>query len=124
MSPDSMVPWDELGVPERIEAALYGRGDARPTPPAPRPSEPIAETEAPGTHRPQSDLARSDNVLTFYSPTEAISWAVDQGAFADSFAAEVAYDQLKAEMKPRNAKEMYIIWIGHVRKQKPQRRPA
>ena len=33
-------------------------------------------------------------------------------------------DQLKTEMKPRNAKEMYIIWIGHVRKQKPQRRPA
>ena len=63
-------------------------------------------------------------MLTFYSPAEAISWAVEQGAFADSFAAEVAYDQLKAEMKPRNAKEMYIIWIGHVRKQKPQRRPA
>jgi hypothetical protein len=53
-------------------------------------------------------LARSDNVLTFYSPTEAISWAVEQGAFADSFAAEVAYEQLKAEMKPRHAKEMYI----------------
>jgi hypothetical protein len=125
--PSGMVLWDELGqwkgVPERIEAALYGRGDARPTPPAPRPSEPIAETEAPITPMPRSDLARSDNVLTFYSPTEAISWAVDQGAFADSFAAEVAYDQLKAEMKPRNAKEMYIIWISHVRKQKPQRRP-
>ena len=69
-------------------------------------------------------LARSDNVLTFYSPTEAISWAVEQGAFADSFTAEVAYEQLKAEIKPRHAKEMYIIWIGHVRKQKPQRRPA
>ena len=49
---------------------------------------------------------------------------VEQGAFADSFTAEVAYEQLKAEIKPRNAKEMYIIWIGHVRKQKPQRRPA
>src|SRR3954452_856113 len=126
--PSGMVLWDELGqwkgVPERIEAALYGRGDARPTPPAPRPSEPIAETEAPVTQTARPDLARADNVLTFYSPAEAISWAVEQGAFADSFTAEVAYEQLKAEIKPRHAKEMYIIWIGHVRKQKPQRRPA
>jgi hypothetical protein len=111
-------------VPERIEAALYGRGDARPTPPAPPPSEPIADTEAPVAQTPRPDLARADNVLTFYSPAEAISWAVEQGAFADDFTAEVAYEQLKAEIKPRNAKEMYIIWIGHVRKQKPQRRPA
>ena len=57
-----------------------------------------------------------DNVLTFYSPTEAIAWAVEQGAFADSFAAEIAYEQLRGEMKPRNAKEMYIAWIGLVRK--------
>jgi hypothetical protein len=111
-------------VPERIEAALYGQGDARPTPPAPRPSKPIAETEAPGTHRPQSDLAGLDNMLTFYSPAEAISWSVEQGAFADSFAAEVAYDQLKAEIKPRNAKEMYTVWIGHVKKQKAPGRAA
>ncbi len=39
-------------------------------------------------------------------------------------ASRYTYEQLKAEMKPRHAKEMYIIWIGHVRKQKPQRRPA
>ena len=83
--------------------------------PSPKPRHPA---------RIRPGLARSDNVLTFYSPAEAISWAVEQGAFADSFAAEVAYEQLKAEMKPRHAKEMYIIWIGHVRKQKPQRRPA
>ena len=48
--PSGMVLWDELGqwkgVPERIEVALYGRGDARPTAPAPRPSEPSAETGA------------------------------------------------------------------------------
>jgi hypothetical protein len=111
-------------VPERIEAALYGRGDARPIAPAPPPSEFIAETEAPVAQTARPDLARADNVLTFYSPAEAISWAVEQGAFADSFAAEVAYDQLKAEMKPRNAKEMYTVWIGHVKKQKAPGRAA
>ncbi len=66
----------------------------------------------------QSDrlLARSDNVLTFYSPTEAISWAVEQGAFVDSFTAEVAYEQLKAEMKPRHAKEMVTAQVCGSRK--------
>ena len=67
---------------------------------------------------------QAENVLTFYSPTEAISWAVEQGAFPDTFTAEIAYEQLRSEMKPRNAKEMYISWIGFVRKQKPQRRRA
>jgi len=122
--PSGMTIWDEQGhwqgVPERIEAALYGRGDAKPTPPVKvLAAEPVADREESVTPAEQAE-----NVLTFYSPTEAISWAVDQGAFADSFAAEVAYDQLKAEIKPRNAKEMYISWIGLVRKQKPQRRRA
>ena len=102
---------------------LQDGGDAKPTPPAPRHRRPCAGTEAPSEDRPESDQP-ADNVLTFYSPTEAISWAVEQGAFADSFTAEIAYEQLKAEMKPRNAKEMYIIWIGFVRKQKLLRRRA
>ena len=50
--------------------------------------------------------------------------SVRERAFADTFAAEIAYEQLRSEMKPRNAKEMYIAWIGVVRKQKPQRRRA
>jgi hypothetical protein len=125
--PAGMVIWDEQGhwkgVPERIEAALYGQGgDAKPTPPkpavavAPEPAGTDAEDDAKG--------GQADNVLTFYSPTEAISWAMEQGAFADTFAAEIAYEQLRSEMKPRNAKEMYISWIGFVKKQKPQRRRA
>src|SRR3954469_13351525 len=110
--PSGMVLWDELGhwkgVPERIEAALYGRGgDAKPTPPKPVAAEqPSAEPEE------AAKAPQAENVLTFYSPTEAISWAVEQGAFADTFAAEIAYDQLRGELKPRNAKEMYISWIG------------
>jgi hypothetical protein len=125
--PAGMVIWDEQGhwkgVPESIEAALYGQGgDAKPTPPkpavavAPEPAGTDAEDDAKG--------GQADNVLTFYSPTEAISWAMEQGAFADTFAAEIAYEQLRSEMKPRNAKEMYIAWIGFVKKQKPQRRRA
>jgi hypothetical protein len=122
--PSDMVIWDELGhwngVPERIEAALYGRGgDTKPTPPKPVTAEHASADPEEGVKGPQAE-----NVLTFYSPAEAISWAVEQGAFPDTFAAEIAYDQLRGEMKPRNAKEMYISWIGFVRKQKPQRRRA
>ena len=122
--PSGMVIWDEQGhwkgVPERIEAALYGQGGGvRPTPPKAVAAEPANAGAEDGAGTPQPD-----NVLTFYSPTEAIAWAVEQGAFADNFAAEIAYEQLRGEMKPRNAKEMYIAWIGVVRKQKPQRRRA
>jgi hypothetical protein len=129
--PSGMVIWDEQGhwkgVPERIEAVLYGQGGGvKPTPPkavAAEPSAPVMEAAA---GAPQADAARGpqDNVLTFYSPTEAVSWAVEQGAFTDTFEAEIAYEQLRGEMKPRDAKEMYIAWIGFVRKQKPQRRRA
>jgi hypothetical protein len=121
--PSGMVIWDELGhwngVPERIEAVLYGRGDAKPTPPKPVTAEHASADSGDSAKGPQTE-----NVLTFYSPAEAISWAVEQGAFPDAFAAEIAYDQLRGEMKPRNAREMYIAWIGFVRKQKPQRRQA
>jgi hypothetical protein len=122
--PSGMVVWDELGhwkgVPERIEAVLYGSGGGtKPTPPKPVAAEPAAAEPEESAKGPQAE-----NVLTFYSPTEAISWAVEQGAFADAFAAEIAYDQLRTEMKPRNAKEMYISWIGFVKKQKPLRRRA
>ena len=124
--PSGMVIWDEQGhwkgVPERIEAALYGQGGgAKPTPPKPVAAE---AAEPAGPMRKTSEGSAGGNVLTFYSPTEAISWAVEQGAFADTFTAEIAYEQLRSEMKPRNAKEMYISWIGFVKKQKPQRRRA
>jgi hypothetical protein len=129
--PSGMVIWDEQGhwkgVPERIEAALYGQGGGvRPTPPKAAAAEPSAPVTDAAAGAPQADAARGpqDNVLTFYSPTEAVSWAVEQGAFTDTFEAEIAYEQLRGEMKPRNAKEMYIAWIGFVRKQKPQRRRA
>jgi hypothetical protein len=126
--PSGMVIWDEQGhwkgVPERIEAALYGQGGGvRPTPLKAVAAEP-ANAGAGADAEEGAGAPQPDNVLTFYSPTEAIAWAVEQGAFADSFAAEIAYEQLRGEMKPRNAKEMYIAWIGLVRKQKPQRRRA
>jgi hypothetical protein len=123
-----MVIWDDQGhwkgVPERIEAALYGQGGGvRPTPPKAVAAEP-ANAGAGADMEEGASVPQPDNVLTFYSPTEAIAWAVEQGAFADNFAAEIAYEQLRGEMKPRNAKEMYIAWIGLVRKQTPRRRRA
>ncbi|UEM02581.1 ATP-binding protein [Skermanella rosea] len=139
--PAGMVIWDEeglwKGVPERIEAAIYGRGGGtKPTPPKPAASQgagsgPILE-EAPraaakaAAHpaAPAATGQAADNVLTFYSPTEAVSWGVDQGAFPDAAAAQAAYDQLKGEVGPRNAKEMYAAWIDFVSNRKPRRRRA
>jgi len=48
-------------------------------------------------------------MLTLDSPAEAISWVTEQGSFANSSAADNAYNQLKAETKPRNARGMDIV---------------
>lgn len=135
-----MVIWDEegfwKGVPERIEAAIYGRGGgAKPTSPKPAGSEtaagPILE-EAPRAAKAAAqpvaqesprDHPGADNVLTFYSPTEAVAWESTR-AFPDAAAAQAAYDQLKGEVGPRNAKEMYAAWIDFVSNRKPRRRRA
>ncbi|CAO3434511.1 AAA family ATPase [Azospirillum endophyticum] len=109
--PSGMIVWDDeghwKGVPERIEAAIYGHdGGVRPTPVANGPAV----------------TGVSEGVLTFYSPAEAVAWGVDQGAFPTAEAAQEAYDQLKADAKPRNAREMYAAWTDLVHK--PQRRRA
>ncbi len=108
--PSGMIVWDEeghwKGVPERIEAAIYGQdGGSKPTPSAPKESE-------------------AESVLTFYTPAEAVAWGVDQGAYPTVEAAQAAYDQLKAERGPRNAREMYRAWIDLVQQRGQQRRRA
>ncbi|MBP2296333.1 AAA family ATPase [Azospirillum rugosum] len=108
--PSGMIVWDEdghwKGVPERIEAAIYGQdGGSKPTQPASKEGE-------------------AEGVLTFYTPAEAVAWGVDQGAYPTAEAAQAAYDQLKAERGPRNAREMYRAWIDLVQQRVPQRRRA
>ncbi len=118
--PSGMVVWDEkgmwAGVPERVEAAIYALQGAGSPPPAPsvgaEDGGEAAEAEGAG------------DTLTFYSPAEALAWGVDQGAFADADAAQAAYDQLKAERAPRNAKAMYAAWIELVNSRRPRRRRA
>jgi len=124
--PSGMIVWDDegywKGVPERIEAAIYSQdGGARPTPSATSTADSTPSRPAGSGWEGGAEEA-SDGVLTFYSPAEALAWGVDQGAFPSAEAAQSAYDRLKADCKPRNAREMYAAWIDFV--QQPQRRRA
>ncbi|MBK1836888.1 AAA family ATPase [Azospirillum sp. YIM B02556] len=138
--PSGMIVWDDeghwKGVPERIEAAIYGHdGGIRPTAGAAGPAATVPATTmsvgAPAARRGGSSweatadaaaTGTSDGVLTFYGPAEAVAWGVGQGAFPTAEAAQEAYDRLKADAKPRNAREMYAAWIDLVHE--PQRRRA
>jgi hypothetical protein len=60
----------------------------------------------------------------FASAAAAVQWAVSQGAFTDEFAAQLAYDDLKADLKPRTAAQMFEAWQTHVCALDDQRRRA
>lgn len=122
--PAGMTVWDDDGywknVPERVEAAIYRLdGGTQPTPVGAS-----LPNRADSSWKDPDEETASDDVLTFYGPTEAMAWGVAQGAFSDTGAAQTAYDQLKAARGPRNAKEMYGAWIDLVQTQKPARRRA
>ncbi|MGF7177315.1 AAA family ATPase [Azospirillum doebereinerae] len=120
--PSGMTIWDDEGywngVPERIEAALYGQEDG--SKPTPLNAAPPDKRTGSGWEEGAEQGAKGE--LSFYSPAEALAWGVEQGAYPNAEAAQAAYDQLKLERGPRNAREMYRAWIELV--QKPQRRRA
>ena len=51
---------------------------------------------------------------SFASITEALRWAVEQGAFPSEANARQAYDTLKQEHTPKTAAEMWDLWIPAV----------
>jgi len=85
--------WDEtgrwLGMPERVEAAVYGN--------LPEPAK--AETVIP---------------KQFTNIDAALEWGISQGVFPDAASARRAYDEIKQKNKPKTAAEMASYWTAEV----------
>lgn len=77
-----------LGMPERIEAAIYAEG--------------VKECE--GTP------------ATFANPQMAIAWGFEQGCFRDVRHAQHAYEKCKTAHSPKNASAMWACWIEDVQR--------
>ncbi len=90
-----MTLWDESGswegMPEKIEAAVYD-----------------------GLTPAEMDRIELSAPEIFPSPEVAISWAMDQGAFDEIAHARNAYDKLKREHNPQNARHMAALWVANV----------
>lgn len=94
---DGMTLWDEsgkwIGMPERIEAAAYDGLSS-------------AAMERKETSAPEM----------FPSPEVAIAWGIDQGAFENEAHARNAYDKIKCEQNPQNARHMASLWCADVQR--------
>lgn len=90
-----MVIWDESGtwenMPERIEEAIY---------------EGLTPEDQEKLEKAVPDY--------FPNPETAISWSMEQGAYENLPHARNAYDKLKRDRKPKNAKEMAHMWVEYV----------
>lgn len=85
------------GMPERIEAECYG-----------------------GLTKADQDKIEAAIPKSFNSSAEAIAWAVDFGAFEVIQHSRNAYDQVKAQQQPKNAAEMWELWIHEVTSRKAE----
>lgn len=96
-----MTLWDDSGswqgMPEKIEAAVYGGLTA----------EQMANME-------------SATPTAFSGPEEAIAWGMEQGCFRDAVHAKNAYDKVKAERKPKTAADMWRLWIEDVKRRETE----
>ncbi len=90
-----MTLWDDtgywLGMPEKIETAVYGGLTA----------EQMANMEG-------------ATPTAFSGPEDAIAFGVEQGCFRDAVHAKNAYEKCKTERKPKTAGEMWAAWISEV----------
>lgn len=94
-----MTLWDDTGcwrgMPEKIEAAVYG-----------------------GLTADQMSAFEKQAPTSFSGPEDAIAWGVEQGCFRDAVHAKNAYDKCKTERKPKTAQEMWSAWISDVEQRK------
>lgn len=94
-----MTLWDESGVwagmPEKIEEAVYGG---------------LSEDE-------QRDI-EGEIPEVFPDPATAIAWGMDQGVFQAIAHARNAYEKVKREMRPKDAREMARFWVADVQGRK------
>jgi hypothetical protein len=90
-----MVIWDESGTwenaPELIEEAVYA-----------------------GLSQEEQERLEKTAPDYFPNPETAISWAMEQSAYENIPHARNAYDKLKRDRKPKNAKEMAHMWVEYV----------
>lgn len=90
-----IVLWDDTGrwagMPDRIEEAVYAGLS-------------LAEQE----HLEQVAPA------VFPNPETAINWGFEQGVFGALQHARNAYNKLKREKKPQNAREMATLWVNDI----------
>ena len=97
-----LTVWDESGswlnMPERIEEAVYG-----------------------GLTRQEQEEIAQQTPRIFRTVKEALTWAVEQGAFDSAEAARDAYEVLKNEAQPSNASEMADVWVVEVRSRLSER---
>lgn len=86
---DTTGSWQ--GMPERIEAEVYG-----------------------GLDKSAQDQIEAAVPASFGSAAEAIAWAVDYGAFDTIQHSRNTYDKVKREQHPQSAAEMWPLWIQEV----------
>jgi hypothetical protein len=87
--------WDDtgawLGMPEKIEAAVYG-----------------------GLSSQDMERIAKQTPTSFPGPAEAVAWGWEMSVFNDAVHAQNSYDKLKAELQPKTASEMWAAWIRKV----------
>jgi len=105
-----MTLWDDsgrwVGMPEKIEAAVYD-----------------GLTEA------DREAIEQQKPLSFAGPEQAIAWAIERGAFDQIAHATNAYEKVKRETAPANAREMFTAWIDEIERRlseagQPEDEPA
>ncbi len=84
---DETGTWE--GMPERIEAAVYG-----------------------GLTPADQDRIEQSMPKDFPGPEQALAWSLDFGAFDNLPHARNAYDALKRDRKPKTAGEFWPLWIA------------
>lgn len=93
--------WDRsarwLGMPERIEAAVYG-----------------------GLTPAQMEALEKAAPTSFSGPEDAIAWGYDQGVFNDAVHALSAYEKCKREGSPATAGAMWQLWLADVERRRPR----
>lgn len=94
---DGMTLWDDSGkwiwMPERIEAAAYD-----------------------GLSQEDMDRKEVSAPEMFPSPEVAIAWGIEQGAFDNEAHARNAYEKIKREQNPQNARHMASLWAADVQR--------
>lgn len=96
------VLWDEsghwAGMPEKIEAAVYG-----------------------GLSSAEQDAIERKTPEGFTGPADAIAWGWEQGAFDDAVHCQASYEKLKREAQPATAAAMWALWREDVTRRLAER---